>query len=149
MHQFISKVEYLTLNPSSEDIQKALVKMFTDLAQYKTKGDFYLLAHNGGRFDIKVILNPLLKLDAEQGVIRLGKLITDPAHDIFQVVASFEKANGYIVNFILRDSFKLMCASAANLGKLFLDKDQQKLDCNHDILNTLLVKPTAEQDILV
>jgi hypothetical protein len=112
--------------------------MFTDISSTLSgHKSIYILAHNAGRFDMKVILNPLLALK-DQMPSNVMSVISDPNGDIYQL--EFETIN---TTFFIRDSFKLIPASVANISKMFL-QNEYKLDVVHTILNEYLRSDSAD-----
>lgn len=137
-HVMISKTIYLGLNPTPEAVSKALKDMFKDI--YDTLNGqkmIYMLAHNAGRFDLKVLMNPLMKLINNMD-FRVEYVISDSGGDIYQL--NLETMN---CKFALRDSYKLIPASAKNIANMFLHT-RYKLEVVHDILNRYLVSPDAD-----
>jgi hypothetical protein len=114
----------------------ALLQMLTDMALLNEGGKAaYVYSHNGGKFDIKVILPSLMAL-LNNNTITNMEVVRDKNNNIYQL--SF-KLGGQ--KFIFRDSYKLITASVAMIAKQFLglyDEDG-KLPLNHDLLNPLIL----------
>lgn len=97
----------------------------------------YMLAHNAGRFDLKVLMNPLINLVNTRNIM-VEYVISDSGGDIYQLNLETMK-----IKFSLRDSYKLIPASAKNISRMFLHT-RYKLEVVHDILNRYLVTPDAD-----
>jgi len=94
----------------------------------KTSGKVYVLAHNGGGFDFKVLLPTLISIVKADKLV-LVSIIRDKVGSIYQIEV---KLVGHKTSFILRDSLKLITTRVENLNKTFLGGSIPKLAINHN-----------------
>lgn len=131
---------YLRLKPTQEQIAEAILKIMDDIHEQLPKiNNVYLLAHNGGKFDFKVLLGTFLKMAAQEKVL-IDSITANADHEIFQIEITHVKSE---VKFTLRDSYKVLSSSADQIAKLFLGGDG-KIHVNHNILNKELIKITDD-----
>lgn len=100
----------------------------------KAKRTVFFYSHNGGKFDIKVMLKYLYKLHNAQGT--LPEQISDSTHDIFQVSVVHNK-----VVMVFRDSIKIILGSVDGIAKSML-KDTSKMLISHDGVKSLVLSGT-------
>lgn len=99
----------------------------------------YIYAHNAGKFDLKVMLKALYLVHKAQREI-LPIHISDPNHDIYQIVIQFGGKH-----FCFRDSMKLLLSSVANLNERMLGGAFPKLPMNLDLLDSLVLEGRMEE----
>jgi hypothetical protein len=137
-HTLMSRHAYIPLNDGNADMTNALLQMLMDIALLNEGGKAaYVYSHNGGKFDIKVILPSLMAL-LNNGTITKMEVVRDKNNNIYQL--SFKIGEQ---KFIFRDSYKLITASVAMIAKQFLgmyDDECGKLPLNHDLLNPLILR---------
>lgn len=110
------------------ELEEALLKVLNTSVKYGRK--VYVLAHNGGGFDFKVLLPTLISIVKAEKLV-LVNIIRDKVGSIYQIEI---KLVGYKTSFILRDSLKLITTRVENLNKTFLGGAIPKLSINHTAL---------------
>lgn len=108
-----------------------------------------ILAHNAMKFDIKVIINPLMELIKEGCGYFNKSVIADSAMNLYQLTLAYKETKvvvnqrGYegevskIVHYLFRDSYKLITTRVANIATTFCP-DIPKIALNHDLLNVYI-----------
>jgi len=96
-----------------------------------------VFAHNGGKFDYKVLLTELFQLVKEE-FIHLDDLTQSKDGDIFLMDIAHLGRNS-ILSF--RDSFKLLPRRVDNLAKTFLSRSN-KISVYHRIIRRYLMDPS-------
>ena len=121
------------MRASNRDIGEAFMQMLDRVKPYVLNKSVYLLAHNGGKFDIKIIMNAITLLTSE-GTITNEGLVIDSSQDLYQLRVGYAD-----ITFNLRDSYKLISSSVANIAKLYLKEDViGKMRVDHALLNAKL-----------
>ena len=83
----------------------------------------YVFAHNGAKFDSKVLL-PIITSLANNNIIEINNVLADGMSTLYEIRFRYKGKM-----FVLRDSIKLLGASVANLGKIYLkDTISRKID---------------------
>jgi hypothetical protein len=98
-----------------------------------------VFAHNGGKFDYKVLLTSIFQL-VKEGVIHLDDLTQSKDGDIFLMDIAHLDRN-CILSF--RDSFKLLPRRVDNLAKTFLSR-YHKMSVYHRTVGRYLRDPKKE-----
>jgi hypothetical protein len=137
----------LPFRSNKEDIVQALLAIITDIDSKvinATQKKVYLYAHNGGKFDIKILLNSLLFISTNTPGYKLPNIIADREHDIYQLELrrntglKDNKKRDILHTYIFRDSYKVLSAPVAALGKTYLEGKITKIEIPIQILNLLL-----------
>ena len=102
------------------------------------KNTIYMYAHNGGSFDLKIMLKALYQIHKENSN-EMPVHISDKNHDIYQITIKF---GGF--TFVFRDSMKLLLSSVANLNDGMLNGKFPKIPCNLDVFDKLVADKLME-----
>ena len=94
-----------------------------------------ILSHNGGKFDIKVILNALAYLVSENKA-EIREIVSDSSNNIYSLKVIYQT-----ITFVFTDSYKLIPSSVDSISKNFLvDENISKIEVNHVLLQKELSK---------
>ncbi|MEI2423192.1 DNA polymerase [Arthrospira platensis SPKY2] len=99
--------------------------------------NIYFYSHNGGKFDMKIMLKAIYTIHKET-TLDLPIQISDPNHDIYQITIKYGK-----YNIIFRDSLKLLLSSADNLNNQLLNGEFPKLPINIKAMNDLVFNSSS------
>ena len=86
-----------------------------------TLNDIYLYAHNGGKFDITVILAAFTKVHYEC-TNQMPEMVMSSKNEFFQVSVKYGN-----FTFNLRDSMKIILGSVDSISKTMLNSSEEKL----------------------
>ena len=85
----------------------------------------YVFAHNGSKFDTKVLL-PFLTSLANNNTIEIKNVLADGLSTLFEINFTYKG-----ITIILRDSIKILGASVGSLGNTYLKNiDERKITMN-------------------
>ena len=125
---------YRVEQPTYESLKDSIVKLLNDItAMYLGNKPVYLFAHNGGRFDFKILINSIALIfpSDKQNIT----VTCDQDHDFYQIIFNYKRPNASKGRkIVLRDSFKIINARADLASKSFGSIKLSKINFNHDVL---------------